>query len=349
MRNAARQRTTASRVILAVVVAFAAGVAPVARRAPTLDDADRYRIAEAFRLADTFGERLWPGWQSAPFAVLLVTPDQEFLVRHPKPTPDFRSLGNDALLGWPVWSRPRQFDVNLLASFPAVGNLPTVVIGQPANTAARTSTSWVLTIAHEHFHQMQYSLPGYYAGVNALGLAHGDQQGGWMLNYAFPYARPEVQAQFAVLCARLDEAIRQEPGAGTIAALRAYLDAKRALRKLVSPDDYKYFSFQLWQEGVARYTEYRMGELAASGYAPGAEFSALPDYTPYAAASRAILDRIHAQLTRARLGETGRPAFYPVGAAEGLLLDRVNPSWRAQYARAGFTLDGLLTGRSLPE
>jgi hypothetical protein len=349
MRIAGRQRKAARRLIFTVVMAFVAGVALVARRAPALDDADRIRIAEAFRLADTLGERLWPGWQTAPFAVLLVTPDQEFLVRHPKPTPDFRSLGDDALLGGPVWSRLRQFDVNLLASFPAVGNLPTVVIGQPVNTAAKTSTGWVLTVAHEHFHQMQYSLPGYYAGVNALGLARGDQQGSWMLNYAFPYARPEVQAQFAVMCARLDEAIRQEPGAQTFAALRAYLDAKRALRRLVSPDDNKYFSFQLWQEGIARYTEYRMGELAATGYAPGAEFSALPDYTPYAAASRAILDRIHAQLTTPWLGETGRAAFYPVGAAEGLLLDRVNPSWRGQYARAGFTLDGLLTGRSLPE
>jgi hypothetical protein len=331
--------------VLSFLLATVAGRPSDAQRASTLGDADRIRIAEAFRLADTLGDRLWPGWSAAPFAVLLVTPDREFLVRHPKPTPDFARLGNDTILGAPVWSRPRQFDVNLLASFPAVGDLPTIVVGQPENTAAKTSTRWVLTLLHEHFHQMQYALPGYYQGVNALGLARGDQQGSWMLNYAFPYGRPEVQRQFAVMCTRLDEAIRQEPGERTTSALRAYLDAKRALRELVSPDDYKYLGFQLWQEGIARYAEYRMGELASAGYAASPSFAALPDFVPYAAASQATLDRIHTQLATVKLGEAERSAFYPAGAAEGILLDRVNPGWRRQYSNAGFTLDGLLGGK----
>jgi hypothetical protein len=330
-----------SRAICALLLATAVVVALDARRGPALDEADRVRIAEAFHLADALGDRLWPGWSAAPFAVLLVTPDQEFLVRHPKPTPDFTSLGDDAMLGT-VWARPRQFDVNLLASFPAVGDIPSVVIGQPANTAAKTSTRWVLTLLHEHFHQMQYSLPGYYPGVNALGLARGDQQGSWMLNYPFPYDKPDVQAQFARMCARLDEAINEKGGDRPAPALRAYLEAKRALRGLVSADDYKYFSFQLWQEGIARYTEYRIGALAASGYVPDPAFARLPDFTTYAAASQAMLDRIHTQLTTVALGEAQRSAFYPVGAAEGLLLDRVSPKWRAEYAKAGFTLDGLL-------
>lgn len=345
MRVGSQQPQTLRLLVLSFLIATVLGGTPDALRAPTLGDADRIRLAEAFRLADTLGERLWPGWSSAPFAVLLVTPDQEFLVRHPKPTPDFARLGDAAILGAPVWSRARQFDVNLLASFPAVGDVPTIVIGQPENTAAKTSTRWVLTLLHEHFHQMQYAQPGYYPGVNALGLARGDQQGSWMLNYPFPYGKPEVQAQFVVMCARLDEAVKLPPGERTTSAVRAYLEAKRALRGLVSPDDYKYFSFQLWQEGIARYTEYRMGELATTGYAASLAFTALPDFTPYAAASQAILDRIHTQLTTVKLGDAQRSAFYPVGAGEGILLDRVNPGWRHQYSAAGFTLDGLLGGK----
>ena len=68
----------------------------------------------------------------------------------------------------------------------------------------------------------------------------------------------------------------------------------------------------------------------------------MPDFASYAVASQAILDRIHTQLTTTVLSDAERSAFYPVGAAEGLLLDRVNPAWRRQYAGAGFTLDGLL-------
>jgi len=309
---------------------------------PALGDADRVRIAEAFRLADLLGDQLWSGWSTAPFAVLLVTPDHEFLVRHPKATPDFTRLPGVDILGAPVWSRPRQFDVNLLASFPAVAALPTIVIGQPENTAAKTSTRWVLTLVHEHFHQLQYSLPGYYPGVSALGLARGDQQGSWMLNYPFPYTKPDVQAQFAVMCARLDEALGQAPGERVVSAVRTYLDAKRAFRGLVSPSDYAYFTFQLWQEGIARYTEYRMGELATTGYSASPAFTALSDFTPYAAAAQALRERIHEQLRTVKLGDAGRSAFYAVGAAEGILLDRVNPGWRLQYSSAGFTLDGLL-------
>ncbi len=332
---------------IVILCAVLAAISVRAQSMPSLvvPGPDRIRVAEAFRLAAVVGDGLWAGWSSAPFAVLLVTPDHEFLVRHPSPTPEFTRLGDDRVLNETVWWRPRQFDVGLLASFPAVGGLPTVVIGQPENTSVKTSTRWVLTLLHEHFHQYQYSQPGYYRGVEALGLARGDQQGSWMLNYPFPYTRVDVQAQFAVMCSRLDDALAQPTGERLTAALHAYLDAKRALRALVSPDDYKHLSFQLWQEGIARYTEYRVGELASSGYTPSQAFSGLPDFATYAAASQAVRDRIHTQLTTVKLGESGRPAFYPVGAAEGLLLDRVNPGWRSRYFDVGFTLDRLLEGR----
>ncbi len=32
----------------------------------------------------------------------------------------------------------------------------------------------------------------------------------------------------------------------------------------LKPDDYKYFSFQVWQEGIARYTEYKFLEAMAA-------------------------------------------------------------------------------------
>ena len=190
---------------------------------------------------------------------------------------------------------------------------------------------------------MQYSLPGYYPGVNALGLARGDQQGSWMLNYPFPYDKPDVQAQFARMCARLDEAISEKDGARTASALRAYLEAKRALRGLVSADDYKYFSFQLWQEGIARYTEYRIGALAASGYVPDPAFARLPDSTTYAAASQAMLDRIHTQLTTvdARRGRSDRRSI-PWAPPRACCWTGSAPCGAPSTPTAGFTLDGLL-------
>src|SRR5262245_39886398 len=107
-----------------VVLAFASLV-----RAgdPAIAEVDRVRIAEAFRLADAVGNKLWPEWDKAPFAVLLVTADHEFLIRHQKPSADFTLLGEDAMLKSKVWWRKRQFGTELLATFPAVGGVSTIV------------------------------------------------------------------------------------------------------------------------------------------------------------------------------------------------------------------------------
>src|SRR4029077_16418725 len=118
-------------------------------------------------------------------------------------------------------------------------------VGRAENTSAKTSTAWVIVVLHEHFHQLQDSQPNFYQEVNALNLSHGDQSGMWMLNYAFPYDRREVQDQFAAMSQLLSDAI-DSPKAVRVGKLRAYLEAREKFKQLLSPDDYKYFSFQFW-------------------------------------------------------------------------------------------------------
>src|SRR5205085_6387269 len=176
---------------------------------PSIPATDRIRLAEAFRLADEIGNRVWPKWSQAPFAVLLVTPEYEFLIRHPKPSPDFMKLSYDSFLKSDVYYRKRTFVTSFLATFPINNSMiSTIVVGEAENTRVKTSTPWVITLLHEHFHQLQDSQPNFYADVGALNLAHGDQTGMWMLNYAFPYDRKEVQEQFALMSNLLAEAIK---------------------------------------------------------------------------------------------------------------------------------------------
>src|SRR5258708_2445732 len=131
---------------------------------PALPAADRIRLAEAFRLAAAVGVQVWAGWSMAPFAVLLVTPEREFLLRHPHPSNDFTSAGYDSLLATEVFVRRRVFPPTFLATFPAVGGVPTIVVGHPANTG-QSRTPWGLTVLHEHFPQLQYSQPSYSQGL----------------------------------------------------------------------------------------------------------------------------------------------------------------------------------------
>ena len=220
-----------------------------------------------------------------------------------------------------------------------MGGVPTVVIGRAESTAAKASTRWVITLLHEHFHQLQYSQPRYYAEVDALGLARGDRTGMWMLNYAFPYATPEVKDQFSAMGKALAEALKARQQADFARELAAYLEAKKKFRSLLRRDDYKYFAFQVWQEGIARYTEYHLAELAAAEYEPSKAFRELKDYTPYKGEARAILQGVQKELASVQLEKAKRTAFYALGAAEGLLLDRANPGWRRQYFKERFSLD----------
>lgn len=321
-------------VISAVLLSF---TSIAAQDAPALSAIDRTRLAEAFRLGDQLGDRVWPGWSKAPFAVLLVTPDYEFLMRHPKPSAEFVKVGYDARLKSDVYYRKRQFATGLLATFPAVGGISTIVVGQAENTQPKTSTPWIVILLHEHFHQMQDSQPNFYTDVNALNLARSDQSGSWMLNYAFPYDRRDVQEQFALMSLLLVEAIKS-PRAKRTEKVREYLAARDKFQSLVSTDDYKYFSFQFWKEGIARYTEYQVARLAAAKFRPSKEFVALSDYTPLADTAQKTYERIFKQLQTQKLGESKREVVYSYGAAEGLLLDQINPGWRKRYFAQKFDL-----------
>ena len=315
----------------------------VAQGKPALSEIDRTRLAEAFQLADQIGDHVWPGWSNTPFAVLLVTPDYEFLLRHPQPSDDFAKLQYDTVLKSDVYYRKRTLPTTFLATFPAIrGSMTsTIVVGEAENTWVKTSTPWVITLLHEHFHQLQESQPNYYADVGALNLAHGDQTGMWMLNYAFPYDRKEVQEQFALMSKLLADTIKS-PKAEKTRTVREYLDARKRFQSLISTDDYKYFAFQFWKEGIARYTEYRIASLAAEKYQPSKEFVALKDYRSFAAAAKMTYDGIFRQLLTQKLGESKREVVYSFGAAEGLLLDQINPRWRSRYFVEKFDLGKLL-------
>ncbi len=242
------------RTTLASLCLLAAVIVGSAQQTPNISEIDRIRLAEAYRLSEELGNRIWTNWSKAPFAVLFVTSDYEFLVRHPRPTNDFTLIGYDNLLKSNVYFRKRTQRVNVLATFPAVGGISTIVVGQAENTQAKTSTPWVVTLLHEHFHQLQDSEPNAFAEVAALNLARGDQTGMWMLNFPFPYETPEMKQQFSLLA-----------------------------------DD--------------------------------------------------VMNGIMKELSTLKIEEYKRVAFYPIGAGEALLLDRVNPGWQRKYLVEKFDLE----------
>jgi hypothetical protein len=296
---------------------------------------DAVRIREFYRLAAGLQDEVWPGWGGTPAPLLLVTQDAEFLTHHPSPPKDFQKIGDD------LYARPRQFPTALQATFPAFGPPSIIVIGEPENTEAKTSTPWVFTVMHEHFHQLQDGRPRFYQAVSSLGLAHGDNTGMWMLNYPFPYDSPELGKLFTHLRDLLPTALNEPDPKKFKALVRQYIFARKEFFAQLSPDDRKYLSFQLWKEGIARYVQIRSAEAAAS-YQPTWEYAALPDYETFETfesyAREARSDTLN-ELKKADLVTWKRVVVYSFGASEGLLLDRLHPKWKQSYFQQLFTLD----------
>jgi hypothetical protein len=292
---------------------------------------DKVRIIEAFRIADQYRNQIWKDWDKTPFALLLVTDDHEFLINHPLPSEDFEFLEHDAELKGNIYVRNRVFNTNLLATFPAVNGISTIVVGTPENTGT-SSSEWIITILHEHFHQYQYSYPGYYESVNDLDLSGGDETGMWMLNYPFSYEDDNVNMLYDASKNSLAEIFENGDPSRFDDLFEAFKNNRMQFVRSLSEKDYWYFSFQIWQEGIARYTELKQMQLMLDdGYEFSTEVQLLKDYKPlkelytdyYAGAINTV--------NKLSLKEDKRICFYAFGALEGLLLDKVNPGWKDDY------------------
>ena len=312
----------------------------VGQKTPAIGEIDRVRLAEAFRLGDKLSEKVWQNWSKAPFAVLLVTPEHEFLIGHPSPSKDFAEIGYDKLLKSKVFWRKRQFNPGFLATFPAVGGVSTIVVGQAENTWVKTSTFWTVTLLHEHFHQMQDSQPNIYQDIAALGLANGDETGMWMINYPFPYKDKKINEDFSALAEQLAKALETEDKTSFRAEFDKYVKMRAAFNSTLSEKDYRYLSFQFWKEGTSRYTEYEIAKLAArQSYKPLKEFVKLKDYKTYGEIAGYWRRQTIASLKTISLEKLEREVVYPFGAAEAMLLDKAGIDWKSRYFREKFYLD----------
>jgi hypothetical protein len=281
-------------------------------------DALAPNIADTRVFATSEGEKLWRGYGKAPFGFLLVTKARETLLCQPAPQ-GFTSAGTDAATGCGVAHRPPSgLPDGLLAAMPVFGPPSTIVMGTPEATG-RSLANWQRTILHEHFHQYQSALPGYYARVAALDLSGGDETGMWMLNYAFPYADAHVGRAYAAASNKLADALAARGAPGFTAAVERFLTARRDFAASVGQRDWRYLEFQLWQEGVARWTDIALGLRH-----PDSELRA-----DAAASERRTIE----SLRKPDLATQGRELAYTYGAGEAMLLEAIGPEWRRRYPR----------------
>lgn len=302
---------------------------------PAIPHDDRIRLQEVFALMANVQDEVWPRWSQAPADIVFVGDELEYLMRSRAQPPGFAALTPVPSLGPSLLARKRTFNPSFLATFPAFGPTPTIVVGTPRATG-KSSTAWVLIVLHEHFHQLQYSDATYWKETRDLDLSGGDETGMWMLNYPFPYAA--VSARFASLSTELAGLL--DGDSAPSAAQRDEFWRKYAeLGASLAPRDYRYLSLQLWQEGIARYVELRTAEVAAKEHRLSREFAALPDAQPLTEAAASLRRGIREGLRAETMEKDQRIVFYAFGAGLGLLLDLEGASWKSRYLREKFYLE----------
>lgn len=288
-------------------------------------------IACARTVVASAGKTIWPELAAAPFAVDLVDGERELVLCPPAGVEGLAPAGLDPASGCEMATRDRVLPPGLQATFPALGVAePVVVIGTPAATGL-TPGRYLLTIVHEHVHQLQMSQPGYSDGALALGLAGDDSTGRWMLEWPFPYADAEVGSRFAVLSKALAAALEQPQAAS---ARRPAVAALAALREVLPEPARRYLGLQLWQEGVPRAIEVLAAERLAEAAPPCMEATASPSEL-----AAELRREIAEQLLRADLAGRGRQSFYAVGAAIALLRAVDDPQWTGSLLQRPFELD----------
>lgn len=277
-------------------------------------------LAQIMRFAANEGENLWPGYGSADFGFLLIEADVETLLCRDHTPEGFVAAGRDPFTDCVRFTRPRSgLPDNWLAAMPLFGPPWTIVMGTPESTG-RSEPDWIRTILHEHFHQWQSGFADYYARLDALDLKDGDETGMWALNFSFPYDEPDAVRLHASASVALADAVEARGTPEFASAFDRFLAARLAIAAAVGPRNWRYVEFQLWQEGVARWTEIALGQQ-------------YPDETVRASAYRLETQTIAAlrtpDLTRQR-----REFVYVFGAGEAMLLEACGPAWRDGYPTA---------------
>lgn len=298
------------------------------------------RLDEAYRLADTIGAAVWPGFRANEAPVVLIDGDFEYLLNSAAPAGGFHDVTGQTFRERPVFVRPRTFAPKLQASFPAIGR-DAVVIGT-AEATGLMPARWTTVVLHEFFHVYE-GTRGQYDKVAALAIGPRND-GQWQLDFPFPYADERVRRALHLTGLDLYRAIESDADLAYDAhaaseALQNVVDVL-ALAFPTATKNASYMKFVATGEGVARYFEYRVAELAARAYKPSDTFAKQEGAGAFRDAWESYYRTLPYQIKHLGNVSRSRPEFYSLGLGLALVLDRIRPGWQGDdFIRSGWIDD----------
>ena len=330
-----------------MVVCFVASVVPAAlpaQRPPDVLRIDPRLIAEAaevWSIVASPHNPIWPGWNAARTPLLLYTPGvQDVLINHPRPPQGFRPYaGPVRFAGAKMWLRDgptfeSQPGQNTSRTF---GGERTLLVADPEPGASPYDNMAV--IAHEAFHVFQdRSAPA--KGANEMALAR------------YPVLSAQNNVGFALEGTALAAALRAADPTTVRSAAMRWLATRRDRRAALRPPAIEYEDAVEFNEGLAKYVEYRLLE-SLQGRQPAPAMWWMRGFHGYTdlSAERSAFVAMMLQQMRGEINVNNDPfgtaplrmRLYYSGMALGLLLDRLGvPRWKARILQPDVSLTALV-------
>lgn len=323
------------------------------------------QAAETWSVIAGKNNPVWPGWNASSTPLLIYMPGvQDVLINHPKPPAGYVPYqGPVRFPGGKIFVKdgPTQIEFDGQNTSTDVGGVTTLVVADTLSSRRQNLQSLVeqaragevkvddfiqpdpytgmaLTV-HEAFHVYQHTkAPN--KGGNELAL----------LKY------PALDVDNNTGYAMEAEALRSAALADNSADLRRFamqwLSLREARRKALGPELGAYEDGAEFNEGLAKYTEYRLFQ-ALEKRKPGADMWLVQGFRGYDDLSdqrKRMLNRM-VDMMQGKVNVNNDPygaspvrmRLYFSGMAVGVLLDKLGVSWHDRILQPGTTLTGLAT------
>lgn len=339
---------------------------------------DKARAAEAYQLRRELGSQIWPGWEEQEIPSILHNEAYAFLLAYPGQPPEgwvkepsrqhfggeWKTVPEEAFLGKTYFKTPLLDGETTPENFTVrVGEFWTATLFTKEyaeiafyegfqeelpdflarifpyrlfwKLAFGSSETYIEGLTHETFHA--------YQGIKAPDRLERAEEITY-LEEGYPWEDSQLVEPWKNELDLLSRALQADSDKEALDLARQFLEQRQERRDLdaITWEEIDYERNREWLEGLAKYTELKLGLLASSSptYQPVPGLSQDPDFNAYRNQDRYFKQQI-AEIKR-RGNQAGESRFYYSGMGQAFLLDRFAPGWRDRIWQDGIWLDDLL-------
>lgn len=336
----------------------------------------KFYIAEYMNLQDQLMRELWPGYSNA-FPVIVYNEEYAFLVGLMDPEPGWTKMPSNESRGT-HWEKA---DGDLFMGEPYYRQLLPNPDITPENFTVRVGEAWVSTLQTREYAEVSFyngfkqELPPVINWVFPYrlfwNLIMGDAENyvtalihegfhAWQATVAFdkfsmsetiagmsgdyPWGRPENKKGWETETDFLIKAYEASGLEEQIELAKAFINARDERREQAELDRafMEYEMRREWMEGLAKYTELKIGVLAADSdsYSPVEGADLVSDFDMYQNQKSYLANQV-SEVSRASARD-GESRFYYGGMMQALVLDTISPEWRNDIMTDGVYLESLI-------